>query len=457
MISGYLFIFFTQFIGINPLHFATIILLVKIWDGINDPIIGALCDRIAPKNGDKFRPWIFWGSFSLAISGVIIFINTSEFPYGAKLAVFVVGYLVWDVCYTIVNVPYGSLNSNITADPIERSQLSTFRSFGGVFGGIILGIVIPLLVFKKETIDGTQVSTFQGDKMFFLAAVLGVLSLICFQLLYRWTIERVHSNAAQENVKFNYFRTLKEFFTSRPLLGRILASVSVFVFIMGSQQLGQLVFQLYFGNGQLAALSGVATVIPMLAMGPFIKHLVKRFGKKELCSYPLLGSILIYILMLILPIKSPIIWILMLMLANTCSIMLTMLGWALMTDCIDAQEIKTGRREEGSIYATFTMCNKMAQGFGAALVPAMIAFVIPGLDLKNTATWTTEYATSVKNLSVIMPLVGLIIVFISMTYIYNLDKKTVASMQEQLGRVDVKDNVASALDSIAATTGRREE
>ena len=81
LISGYMFLFFTQYIGIKLEHYALIILLTKIWDGINDPIIGALVDRFTPKKGDKFRPWVFWGAWPMAIAAAVMFLDASAWAY----------------------------------------------------------------------------------------------------------------------------------------------------------------------------------------------------------------------------------------------------------------------------------------------------------------------------------------------------------------------------------------
>ena len=433
LISSYMFIFFTQYIGISLMHYATIILISKIFDGINDPIVGAIVDRLTPKKGDKFRPWIFWGSFPLAASAVIMFIDTTNWTYGARLVLCVASYVIWDICYTLVNVPYGSMNAVISADPIERSQLSTFRTFGAIVAGVPLGILIPMFAYKKQMVNGAEKSVFQGSNMFIIAVVLGAVALISFQILYRWSIERVQ-HKDHDGESFNYFKTLKNFFTNRAVLGLTLATFAQTVFIMSASQLGQMTFQMYFGNGKLSSLSIITYLVPMLVGAPLVKPLVKRFGKKEISAYPMLGTIAVYAVMLILPIKNPMVWIGLQVLGQIFSVGSLMVGWAMLSDAIDYLELKTGRREEGSVYATYSMVRKIGQGVGQALVPALIAIVIPGIVMNNAATWNADYAVQIKNLSVLFPLVGNIVMFVCYTFIYNLDKKTIEYMQINLGR-----------------------
>ncbi len=433
LISGYMFIFFTQFIGVKLEHYALVILLTKIWDGINDPIIGALVDRFTPKQGDKFRPWILWGSFPLAIGSALLFLDTSNWAYWGKLTLLIVGYMIWDIAYTVVNVPYGSLNSVITADPVGRSQLSTSRSFGALVAGIPLGVAIPLLLYKTEVVDGVEKSIFQGQKMFIIALVLGAIAFISFMILYRLSVERIR-HGEHDGEKFNYFKTLKGFFTSRPILGLVLAALGQIIFIMSAMQLNQMTFQMYFGEGKLNSLSILAYLVPMIVGAPLIKPLVKKYGKQAIVSWPLLGSIVVYLIMWLLPIANPYIWIGLLVLASVFSFGSLLVGWAMVSDAIDYSEYETGRREEGSIYATYSMIRKVGQGIGQALVPALIALVIPGLIMTDASTWSVEYSTSIKNMSVIFPLIGTILMFIGFKFVYNLNQQKLAEVEAKLGR-----------------------
>ncbi len=433
LISGYMFIFFTQFIGIKLEHYALVILATKIWDGINDPMIGALVDRFTPKQGDKFRPWILWGSLPLAFGSALLFLDTSAWTYAAKLTLLIVGYLIWDIAYTVVNVPYGSLNSVITADQVERSQLSTFRSFGAIIAGIPLGILIPLIVYKSELVDGIEKSIFQGQKMFVIALLLGAVAFLSFIILHRLSVERIQPTL-HDGEKFNYFKTMKAFFTSRPILGLVVATSGQIIFILSAMQLNQMTFQMYFGEGKLNSLSVLVYLVPMVLGAPFIKPLVKKFGKQSIVSWPLLGSIVIYLIMWLIPISNPYIWIVLLILASTFSFGSFLVGWAMVSDVIDYVEYQTSRREEGSIYATYSMIRKIGQGVGQALVPALIAFFLPGLIMNDAATWSVQYSTSIKNMSVLFPLIGTVLMFIGFKFIYNLDKQKLAEIEAKLGR-----------------------
>ncbi len=453
LISGYMFIFFTQFIGISLIHYSLVILFTKIWDGINDPIIGAIADRFTPKKGDKFRPWIFWGSFPLAFSACLLFLNTQSASYAVKIIVCIVGYLIWDIAYTVVNVPFGSMNSTITADGTERSQLSSWRTIGALLAALPIAIVLPQILYTKETLaNGTEASIFAGERVFTVALVLGILALVCFQLLYRLCTERIkHTEATSE--KFNYFKTLAAFFTNRDMLAVSLTAFSSIVFMMSTQTTNALVFQMYFGDGSLSSFAVIA-MIPMLALAPLVKPMVKRFGKKALCSWPLLGGVAALAILLVLPNVSVPLFLGLQIVVGLSMGFYSLVGWALVSDSIDSMELQTGRREEGSAYATYSMLRKVAQGVGQALIPFLIAVIIPGLDMNDAMTWSTDYGLGVKNIAAGLCLIGFIAAFLLMLFVYTIDKKKEQSLPALLGRAATTDDVA---DEIGKNISRRED
>jgi GPH family glycoside/pentoside/hexuronide:cation symporter len=121
-----------------------LLLLVQIWDAVNDPLIGSLIDNDKRKYKlGKFKTYIFIGACGLLVGGAAVFLPFPNAPLVLKAVLFVLGYIVWDAFYTIANVPYGSMLSLVTEDVGERAQLSTWRSIGSMIGNILPNI-IPL-------------------------------------------------------------------------------------------------------------------------------------------------------------------------------------------------------------------------------------------------------------------------------------------------------------------------
>lgn len=111
LVSSYAMIYFTQGMGLTLGSWAVIVVLAKIFDAINDPIIGALVDRRKPSKSGKFRPWIFYGSFAILLTTTLFFIDIRALSYGLRFAYCLTMYCLWSIAYTATNVPYGSLNA----------------------------------------------------------------------------------------------------------------------------------------------------------------------------------------------------------------------------------------------------------------------------------------------------------------------------------------------------------
>ena len=133
-----------------------LLLLVQIWDAVNDPLIGTMIDNDKRhyKNG-KFKTYIFFGACGLLIGGAAVFLPFPNAQVWLKAILFVGGYLIWDAFYTVANVPYGSMLSLVTEDVGERAQLSTWRSVGSMIGNMLPGMILPMLIWQKVNYDGT--------------------------------------------------------------------------------------------------------------------------------------------------------------------------------------------------------------------------------------------------------------------------------------------------------------
>lgn len=424
-INSYLMIFYVTCMKIKPEHFAVLILLGKIFDAVNDPIIGSLCDASKPgKSGSKFKPWILKASPLLLISSILMFIYVPNAPYWVKIAMCLGLYCIWSVAYTSVNVPYGSMQSCITSDPAGRSDLSTWRSIGAMAAQIPIMIILPLIVYDEN--DNPR-----GNIFIIFVAVMGILGLIAFQLLCRMTTERT-AGAPSQTQKINYIKTLKAFLQNKHMLGVTISTVSYIALMMTVTTSMPYVFMCYFQNTKLITIATMLAGCPVAIGILLAKPALKKFTKKQLCTYPFLLSAVASGVAAFVKIKNPFIWIALVALAMFGAAFYMTLMWALVADCIDYQERKTGRREESSIYATYSFFRKAAQGIGAAVVSFAIGAT--GYDEKLGAL---EQAAGVDEkiyfVTAFLPFIGALISLISMHFLYKLDDNARDADEEKYG------------------------
>lgn len=416
-INNYLMVFYVTCMGIKAKHFAVIILLAKIFDAINDPIIGGICDASKPGKDGKFKPWIKWASLPLLVSSILMFIYAPNAPYALKIAMCLGLYCVWSVAYTSVNVPYGSMQSVITTQSDERSSLSTWRSVGAMFAQIPVMILLPKLVYDSNT------SNPRGNVFIYIVGVMGLIGFVSFILLRKLTTERVEPKVNNEQ-KFNYFKTLASFFKNKPMMGVTISSVAYLALMMTVTNSMQYVFMCYFKNTDIIP---IATIIAGLPIGLGIvitKPLLKKFTKKQLCTYPFAISAVAAGIATFVRFDNPYVWIAFIGVSMFGTCFYLTLMWALVADCIDYQEEKTGRREEGSIYATYSLFRKIAQGVGASIIALSLDLTgySEKLDALSQAKGVPE---KIYTMTGALPLIGALICLFSMHFLYNIkDKKS---------------------------------
>lgn len=132
--------FYTDIFHLSPLFIMLMFIAARIWDGINDPIMGRICDTVKPGRGGRYRPWILYAAFPLALSAVLMFLRfpgMGEPEHALATCVYAtVTYVFFVMSYTVLQIPFGSLASVVTTDAHERSKLSVWRSIGAALGSI---------------------------------------------------------------------------------------------------------------------------------------------------------------------------------------------------------------------------------------------------------------------------------------------------------------------------------
>ena len=426
-----------------------LLLLVQIWDAVNDPLIGALIDsdRRKYKMG-KFKTYIFIGACGLLVAGAAVFLPFPNAPTVVKAILFILGYIVWDACYTVANVPYGSMLSLVTEDPGERAQLSTWRSVGSMVGGMIPGMILPMLIWRKE-VDangkpvlnpetGVQVETLLGERVFWVALLMGVLGFIAFLFMIKTITIRVDENSVKTNEageKFNVFSAFGNFLKNRPAVGATIAAMGMFLGMQSATTANTIMFATYFGKASLSGVVMMIGFLPMFLFMPFIKNIVSKYGKKEASVAGTLVSLVGGLVMLVFPMVPKsialIVYMAGLVIFGLGMGVYTCVSWALMADAIDYNEWKTGKREEGTVYSLHSFFRKLAQGVG----PSAVLLLMGALGYVSKLGTEGQSAQTAYNMCWLVAglyLFSAVLQFIGIALVYNLDKKTMEKMNAEL-------------------------
>ena len=407
-------------------------------------------DRRKYKMG-KFKTYIFIGALGLIIGGAAVFLPFPNSNVIIKSVLFIVGYIIWDAAYTMANVPYGSMLSLVTEDAGERAQLSSWRSIGSGVGNILPSVILPMLIWHKVVDEngepvinpetGVQEQILKGDMVFWAALLMGVFGFICFFFMIKKITLRVDENSVKTSEggeKFNIFVAFANFFKNRPAVGATVAAMGMFLGMQSATTASTIMFATYFGKAELSGLIMLIGFVPAFAFIPFIKRIVDRFGKKEASVAGTFVSLIGGIAMLAFPVVgatnkdlSLIVFMAGLVIFGLGMGVYTCVSWALMADAIDYNEWKTGKREEGTVYSLHSFFRKLAQGIG----PSAVIFIMGLLGYvseKGTGGQSLETAYNMCWLVAGLYLFSAICMFVGLTFIYNLDKKTMARMNAEL-------------------------
>jgi len=427
-LKGTMAIFWTQFMKLD-LWYSLLLIIVQVWDAINDPLIGSIIDADKRQyKRNKFLSYIWFGSIGLIVGGACCFLPFPNAPVWAKMIIFIAGYVVWDAFYTIANVPYGSLLSLISKEPADRASLSAWRSVGSIFGNMLPMVILPFIIYDSN-------NNLVGEKVFLAALIMGVLGFFCFQFMIRNTEIREDVEVKlDDQPKFNVLEAMGNFLKNRPAVGATLAAMGMFLGMQGAATAVTVLFQSYFKNVQASGIVQMFAMIPIVVFTPLARKMVVKFGKKELATFGAIISIVASVLMLVLPMtadgKGMLIYIVCQLINSLGMGIYSTVSWAMMGDAIDYNEWKTGKREEGTVYALHSFFRKLAQGVGPAL--ALVVMTALGYVGANEGQQTAEVAMNMRYLVPALYLLSAVMQFIGLSLVYNLDKKNLAKMNAEL-------------------------
>lgn len=428
VIGSYLTVFMTDAIGFPALSVALLMLFARVFDALNDPIMGSIVDRTRTKWG-KCRPYLKWMAIPIAIVTIACFLplyNNSK----AGFAIIAAVYIIWGMVYTVADVPYWGLTSAMTADTQKRSMLLTIARLFCTLGGGIVTIVIPQItsyitrINTPETVQGPLTMTY-----FIAAIVFTVIAIPLFYLGFSTTKERMTDNGAKApSLKHN----LKLLFKNTPLLLIVISG------ILGSAKMAYAYTGgLYFAKYVLADTTflgmrgeGLYTIITLavvpggLAATLLVPWFSKHIGKKmTFIVSNLVGSVMMFI-MYFVGYKTPAGLIVALVGMVIVGIPLgftNIISYAMIADSVEYLELKTGERAEGICFAMQTLINKIGMAVGAFV--GVLAYYMAGVTPNNPGMLDSQGKDTLWAMLILLGALSLLLTTIPMFFYKFSEKK----------------------------------
>lgn len=393
IIGSYLTVFMTDAIGFNALAVAFLMLGARIFDALNDPIMGSIVDRTRTKWG-KCRPYMKWMAFPIAIMTAICFLPWYPKNDGGFAAISVM-YVIWGMVYTVADVPYWGLSTAMSNDTYRRGNLLTIARLFCTAGAGIVTVITPIITDNMT--KGLDPAA-KGDMLkwiyFVIAIICCAIALPLFYLGFKNTKER---NVTEENPP-SLGHNLKLLFKNKPLMLIVLSGIGGAARMLFTYT-GGLYFAKYIMDKEsMYSLFTMAIVPGGLIASLLVPWCTKKFGKKNTYIWShIVGGVAMLIAFIVgiacdrgayTSTATTVVLLIALVIAGIPSGFGNIITYAMIGDTVEYLELKTGERAEGICFAMQTLINKIGMAVGAFV--GVLAYYMAGVAANDASSVTPE-------------------------------------------------------------------
>lgn len=439
----FLMVFYTDVFGISAKTASLMFLVTRIWDTVNDPVMGMIADRTNTRWG-RFRPYLLWMAIPYGVLACAMFVTPD---WGMKMKIFYAyaSYILATMAYTAINIPYSSLMAVMTPDPHERTTLSQYRFFFAFVGGLLVTtFTLPLAKLLganpnhsgySEELGYSQALGYQMTM-----GVFGALAIVLLIITFLTTRERVVPSKEQ---KSSLVKDLKDITRNVPWIIIFIAAVFWLIYNMIRNGMVAYYFNNVNGEGEKVLLSlnlgrmvldfnqtTVFLTINTLGMmaGVFISTPFKKmFGRKTLLLFFTSASVVLTAIFYVLPehnfvLLSIVNFVLMI---NAGAIPVFI--FAMFADVTDYHEWKFGQRATGLVIAGIMFAIKLGVAIGGSLT----LFLLGQFGYDSDLPATPEVIKGIKLLFSVIP-AGFMLVSVLVLFAYPISEKMLTQIEEDL-------------------------
>lgn len=423
LVTGYMVVFATYVLGISAKWMAGLLLVARIWDAINDPLIGSCPDRWKiGKSGLRFKPYIKVFKYFYVVFSVLIFINWRPMGMSVGFSMFWISvmYILFGMSNTATTMPYNALMSVVTDNPAERVKFSRGKLLGGLASSLLLTILVPLFCYDKQ-------NQILANHVFLTVIIMGVFSLVCFTIMDRRCPE-IKTETVKAKEKYSYKKAFRQIFTNRPLMGMMVVALGL-AFNSSAAAVKPYYFAEYFENAQAMSMSAIIYPFYLVLM-LITPILAKKIGQLRICRISIGAVLILRLIMLIFPINNIVLFVAV---ESACSLAIvptSVVTWALLSGAVDYGEWKNGTRGDGATYSIYSFAGKFGAAFGAAGVTMgleLLGYVAGSNVVQSTAT-----VQGIRWLYLGVPAFAAIVMVLGAFTLYNLSDKQIQDISHDL-------------------------
>ena len=364
LINGYLLIFYTNICGLSPAACATLFLIARFLDAINDPLVGFMIDHLPTRKMGHFRPTLILGTILCSVNFLLLWFGPMLSTSG-KLAIAYVSYILLGVLFPVMDISLNSLLPVMTEDMKERNSLSTIKGLAYVIGALVIGVAAPLILGDTSNKQGYINLVLIMTAVIFFFSIIGTMGVK----------ERVKPQMENSYSVKELFKILSQ----KPVYITFLA---VLLYSIGSNIVNAANTYFYTYIFEDLTLASIITLITCVAVFPatmVIGNLIGRFGKKKMYAIGLALAGLAPIIRL-LDVRSIPLLIVSVLIAGIGAGFAAPLNYGIQADNTDYIEVSMGIRAEGAVASLSSFVSKCAMGIGGAIPGYLLQ--LAGFDSK---------------------------------------------------------------------------
>lgn len=364
LINGYLLIFYTNICGLSPAACATLFLIARFLDAINDPLVGFIIDHLPTRKMGHFRPTLILGTILCSVNFLLLWFGPMLSTSG-KLAIAYVSYILLGVLFPVMDISLNSLLPVMTEDMKERNSLSSIKGLAYVIGALVIGVAAPLILGDTSNKQGYINLVLIMTAVIFFFSIIGTMGVK----------ERVKPQMENSYSVKELFKILSQ----KPVYITFLA---VLLYSIGSNivNAANTYFYTYiFEDLTLASIITLITCVTVFPATMVIGNLIGRFGKKKMYAIGLALAGLTPIIRL-LDVRSIPLLIVSVLIAGIGAGFAAPLNYGIQADNTDYIEVSMGIRAEGAVASLSSFVSKCAMGIGGAIPGYLLQ--LAGFDSK---------------------------------------------------------------------------
>ena len=410
------------FLGIDPLKSASIMLIVKVWDAVNDTLFGVIFDSIKFKSGKKYLPWIRVSTVLIPLATVLTFIIPSDSSERVKLIWFAVAYILWDTAYTLCDVPIFGVLTSMSQSIDERNTIQSYKSIATYAGVGVTSTLSTVLISEKVGMNYGMISA--------------IICVIAFGLMLPASFKLKERYHAEADETFTIRRMFSYLFKNKYLL-----IYYVGIFFYSSLQIGN-AFTLYvsyylFNSALFSLVVGAVGTVPQLLIALWLPKLIRKYDKMKVNQVCLLLYVILSVITWAIGYGNVVVYIIMFTIRSIPLAVVSLEMFMFTPDCAEYGRFKSGTEAKGITFAVQTFMAKLTGSISGALGLFILGLKSVGWkvvevgsfqELQESGVTQTPHALNMLWLIfMLIPAIGGLLAFITWCF-YDLKDKDVQIM-----------------------------